>query len=366
MNELTDSELLERFARGGSEEAFTALVDRHVNLVHSAALRGVARPDQAEEITQAVFIILAHKAASLGTTTVLSGWLYRTARLTAANFRRGEQRRTQREQEAFMQSTLQETAAAECAWSELSPLLDDAMTHLRQADHDALVLRYFENKSLQEVGQTLGVGERAAQKRVGRALERLRRLFQKRGVVATAAGIAGAISTCSVQAAPAGLAATISAAAVQGSAVAGSTLTLVKGTLSIMSWIKTKMAIAFGAGALVASAGAVAVVHIHHAQSMNQTRAVGYAVPDGEMHARSGSGTVGMGGGIGSYSAGESGVGNVVPDSAMTPAEAEMREAKLRAERAGGRANLGSGGIAEKQAAERRAAGGPATSARSE
>ena len=346
MNELTDSQLLERFAQGGSDEAFTALVDRHINLVHSAALRGVSRPDQAEEITQAVFIILAHKAASLGATTVLSGWLYRTARLTAANFRRGEQRRTQREQEAFMQSTLQETGAAAGAWSELSPLLDDAMSDLRQSDHDALVLRYFENKSLQEVGATLGVGERAAQKRVGRALERLRRLFQKRGVVATAAGIAGAISTCSVQAAPAGLATTISAAAVQGSAVAGSTLTLVKGTLSIMSWIKTKMAIAFGAGALVASAGTVALVHYH----LHQAQPV---------HNWTGSGT-------GGYGAGGSGVGTVVSDQAMTPAEAEMREAKVRAERAGGRANLGSGGLAEKHAAEQRAAGAPATSARSE
>src|SRR6185369_8842856 len=230
MNELNDAQLLAEFAQSESEQAFTILVNRHIRLVHSVALRHTSNSHQAEEITQAVFIILARKAGSLGQKTILSGWLYQAAQLTAANFQRAEFRRTRREQEAFMDSTLESTQT-EAAWCELAPLLDEAMAHLGGTDRDAVVLRYFENKSLEEVGKALGVEERAAQKRVSRALEKLRRIFKKRGVVSTAVIIAGAISANSVQAAaPTTLATTISATALKGSAVAGSTLTLVKGT----------------------------------------------------------------------------------------------------------------------------------------
>lgn len=239
MNEGTDAALLARFAHGESEEAFAALVRRHVHLVHSVALRHTANAHHAEEISQAVFVILARKARSLGSRTILSGWLYHTAWLTAANFQRAEMRRAHREHEAFMQSNLEEIPT-DSAWNELSPLLDDAMSRLRATDRDALVLRYFENKTLPEVGAALGVEERAAQKRVTRALEKLRCLFTKRGVVSTAALIAGALSAHSVQAAPAALANAITATALQGSAVTASTLTLIKETLKLMAWTKAK------------------------------------------------------------------------------------------------------------------------------
>ncbi|MEO8426884.1 MAG: sigma-70 family RNA polymerase sigma factor [Verrucomicrobiota bacterium] len=265
MNETTDAELLARFAESESEEAFTALVNRHLQLVHSVALRHTTNPHHAEEITQAVFIILARKVRSLGCKTILSGWLYHTARLTAANFQRGELRRARREQEAFMQSTI-EQPSSETVWHELHPLLDEAMARLGPTDRDAVVLRYFENKSLQEVGQTLGVEERAAQKRVSRALEKLRRIFTKHGVISTATIIAGAISANSVQAAPTALAPTITAAVFKGSAVAGSTLALVKGTLHIMSWMKAKTAAIIGASALLVVGASVALAHHNWSQ----------------------------------------------------------------------------------------------------
>ena len=80
-----------------------------------------------------------------------------------------------------MESAVEE-AAPEAVWSELAPLLDDAMSHLSTTDRDAIVLRYFQNKTLPEVGSALGLGESAAHKRVSRALEKLRKLFLKRGV----------------------------------------------------------------------------------------------------------------------------------------------------------------------------------------
>src|SRR5262245_35985871 len=110
MTETPDAELLQQFAQYGSEPALTRLVERHIGLVYSVALRHTSNPEQAQDITQAVFVILARKAGSLSRKTVLPGWLYNAARLTAANFQRAEARRIRREQEAFMQSTLEEPA----------------------------------------------------------------------------------------------------------------------------------------------------------------------------------------------------------------------------------------------------------------
>lgn len=260
MNDLNDAELLAEFASRDSEQAFALLVKRHLRLVHSVALRHTTNSHHAEEITQAVFIILARKASSLGSKTILSGWLYQTARLTASNFRRAESRRVHREQEVFMDSIVPQNETS-AAWIDMAPLLDDAMAYLGQADRDVIVLRYFENKPLEEVGLILGVEERAAQKRVSRSLEKLRRIFRKLGISATSAIIVGAISAHSVQAAPIALEETISATALKGSAVAGSTLTLVKGTLQIMRWMKTKMALGIIAGTVFVLGAAAAIIH---------------------------------------------------------------------------------------------------------
>src|ERR1035438_10192376 len=125
MIEVDDYELLAQYAGTESEVAFATLVARYVNLVHSAALRFTGNGHYAQEITQAVFVILARKAGSLRRGTVLSGWLYQAARLTAANFMKGENRRQRREQEAYMQSTL--TGPDSAAWEQIAPLLDEAM-----------------------------------------------------------------------------------------------------------------------------------------------------------------------------------------------------------------------------------------------
>jgi len=239
MNELDDHELLAEFARGESEEAFAALVTRHVSLVYSAALRFSGNPHHAQEITQAVFIILARKAGSLRRCKLLAGWLYQTARLTAASFVKGEIRRQRREQEAYMQSTLNEPNAA--AWEQIAPLLDEAMGHLGETDRNAIILRFFENKTAQQVGAALELSEPATHKRVTRALEKLRKFFTKRGVSLTATIIAGAVSANSVQAAPVGLAVMVTAAAAKGAGISAVMTTLVEGTMKIMTWIEAQV-----------------------------------------------------------------------------------------------------------------------------
>ena len=154
MPDVSDMELLRDYDRQGSETAFAELVRRHIGLVYSAALRHVGIAAHAEEITQAVFIILARKAAGLRSDTILEGWLYETTRLTALSFVRGERRRQFREQEAYMQSTLSESTDVS-AWNQLAPLLDEAMSRLDKKDRDAVILRFFKDKSLREVAVAL-------------------------------------------------------------------------------------------------------------------------------------------------------------------------------------------------------------------
>ncbi len=256
MQEVADMELLRQYADRNSDEAFAALVARHVNLVYSAALRKTGNADAAGEITQAVFIILAQKAGRLSQKTILSGWLYQTTRLAAANFLRTEIRRVRREQEAYMQSLANETEPE--LWPQMAPLLEDAMGRLGEKDRNAIALRFFEGKSFQEIGAAFGASENAAKKRVAHALEKLHRYFSKHGVSSTTAIIAGAISANSAHAAPVGLATTITATVVKGPAVAASTLALVKGTLKVMTWMKLKIALSITAALLLAG-GAMTV-----------------------------------------------------------------------------------------------------------
>jgi RNA polymerase sigma factor (sigma-70 family) len=208
--------MVREYAQSNSEQAFATLVSRHVNLVYSVAMRQVHDPHLAEEITQAVFIVLARKAKSLSPKTILSGWLCRTARNVSANTLKTQRRRQFHEREAQMQSTLNEPDSD--AWQDIAPLLDEALNCLGTKEHDAVVLRFFDGKELKEVGAAMGTGEDAARMRVNRGLEKLREFFTKRGVTLSATAIAGAVSANSVQAAPAALIPVLTKAAIAATA----------------------------------------------------------------------------------------------------------------------------------------------------
>jgi RNA polymerase sigma factor (sigma-70 family) len=255
-----DRQLLRRYAADGSEAAFVELVARHVNLVYSAALRRTGGDAHlAQDVAQLVFTDLARKARSLPENVVLAGWLHRATRYAAAQLLRTERRRAAREQEAVtMNSILSETDSdpsrrnpTDADWAQIRPLLDQALDELVDDDRDALVLRFFEQRSLAEIGQALGANEDAARKRVTRALEKLRADLVRRGITTTAATLSAAISVNAVQVAPVGLAATLSTSAIAGTTLTGAAATATK-TIAMTTLQKTiigaTLAAAVGAG----------------------------------------------------------------------------------------------------------------------
>jgi RNA polymerase sigma factor (sigma-70 family) len=236
VNSLTDQQLLRDYAERQSEAAFTELVRRHIDLVYSAALRMVCDSHRAQDVTQGVFIALAQSAPRLTEHPVLSGWLHRTAQNLAAKAVRTEVRRHAREQKAVTMNQLNETDAT---WETIAPQLDTALGELPEMDRDALLLRYFEHKTVREMAGILGTSEDAAQKRVNRAEEKLRELFTRRRIAIGAGGMAALISVNAVQAAPVGLVSTISAAALAGSAVQISTFVAATKTIAMTTLQKS-------------------------------------------------------------------------------------------------------------------------------
>jgi RNA polymerase sigma factor (sigma-70 family) len=265
-----DMDLVREFARGHSEAAFTELVQRHLPLVYSVALRYTGNDRDAQDVAQAVFIILARKAGSLRDKTLLPGWLYETTRFTAARLLRGNMRRRAREQEAYMQSTLNETGTGD-AWKQLAPYLESAMARLKERDRALLVLRFYQNKTGSETAALMGIRENTLHKRVTRALEKLRMVLAKSGVMLSGQEVAGAISSSSIQAVPAALAKSITAAGLaKGAAASASTLTLAKGASTLMAWSKAKT-VAITSAALLFAAGGVSYVTIKAVHAIRES-----------------------------------------------------------------------------------------------
>jgi RNA polymerase sigma factor (sigma-70 family) len=235
----TDLQLLERYHRDHAEEAFAELVHRHINLVYSAALRQSRSPQLAEEISQSVFSDLARNAGKLKPNTILTAWMYQVTRRTAIDVIRQEARRQLREQIATEMNAM--NASAE-EWTQIAPLLDEAMSSLDESERAVVLLRYFENKSLREVGNTLGISDDSAQKRVSRAVERLRQILMKRGVTVGVSGLAAVVSTHAVQAAPAGLILTISTMGVTATATFGGTAAAAGKSIAMTTFQKTVLA----------------------------------------------------------------------------------------------------------------------------
>jgi RNA polymerase sigma factor (sigma-70 family) len=240
---LTSEELLREFCRNRSEAAFHELVRRHLDLVYATARR-VTNGDAhlAEDISQKVFMDLAVKASRLPSSTIVAGWLYQHSWFTAANAIRTERRRIEREQQALEMNALETAEPTDLA--RLRSLLDSALNSLNAGDRDALVLRFFQERDLRRVGDVLGVSEDAAQKRVSRALEKLRGVLSARGFVLSCGALTTFLSG-EVAAAPAGLAQRLGVAALSG-VIATPWLANLVGSVAAKATIATALVLALG------------------------------------------------------------------------------------------------------------------------
>lgn len=238
----SDHELLHRYADNGpdSQRAFASLVARHINLVYSVARRHVRSPQLAEEIAQSVFIDLARSARRLDPQTPIVAWLHLVSRRTAIDMVRRESRRRARESAAVTLADMKTPSP----WIEVEPLLDEAVESLPPPDRSAVLMRYFENKSLREVGAALGSSEDAAQKRVSRALEQLRQFFARRGVTVTAGGLATDLVARAVESAPASLGASITTS--KAITAAAESIHVIAMTTLQKSLVATGLALAVG------------------------------------------------------------------------------------------------------------------------
>lgn len=249
---MDDWHLIREYAVNGSDSAFRSLVTQHLNHVHATALRLVRDSQLAEDVSQAVFILLARKAASLPSRIVLAGWLYRTTRFVAARALRSEQRRKHREEEAVL---MQELQSPEQQWESLAPLLDEALDQLRSVERDALILRFFQDKPLEAVGRELGLTEEAARKRVARGLEKLRIVLTRRGLTISSTVLTATLGSRMAHAAPAALdgvvASTAIAHATQGSAVLPF---LANDVIKAWRWGRIKLACSWGGAAIIVGA----------------------------------------------------------------------------------------------------------------
>lgn len=253
-----EAELLLRYTREKSEDAFAELVRRHIDLVYSVARRQVGGDAHlAEDVTQQVFIALAQKAESLSGRATLSGWLYRSTHFAASDMVRAERRRRAREQEVHtMQEISPSNSGGEIDWGKFRPTIDAAIAELGEGDRDAVSLRFFDGCSFAEIGARLRLTENAARMRVERALDKLHAVLARRGVTSTAAALASELAGQVGNTAPTTLAAAAAGTALVHATAASGLLTTALGS---------KIVAGIGVGLAVLGIG-VAVVERNRAQ----------------------------------------------------------------------------------------------------
>ncbi|MGC4071176.1 MAG: sigma-70 family RNA polymerase sigma factor [Nibricoccus sp.] len=220
-----DAQLLRRYALEDDQAAFSELVRGSIDFVYATALRQCrGNAAQAQDVTQLVFTDLSRRAKSLLGHPTLAGWLHTATRFAAMKILRSETRRQVRDQQAAEMQALLGKEDASVDWSQLRPVLDDALGELKERDRTALLLRFFQGKSLNEVGDGLRLSESAARSCVDRALERLRSRLARHGITSTSSALGIVLAQQTATAAPAGFATSVSGVALAQSATAGAAL----------------------------------------------------------------------------------------------------------------------------------------------
>lgn len=258
--------LLRRYTQDNSEEAFAALSARYLNLVYTVCQREVHDPELAQDVTQAVFLLLARTAPRFRSKTGLPGWLFRTARFASQNALKQEQRRRRYEEKAAMETQGQEPAE-DAAWKELEPLLNLSLAALREEDRNCVLLRFFQGASFAEIGAASGLSEDAARKRVIRSLDKMRRFFTKNGVVVPSVVLGALLTAHTAKAAPAAcqaslmqLTASVFAAHTTAALTGSPAYQLSEGVVKAMKIVQLKLAAGITTALVIGTAATYSVV----------------------------------------------------------------------------------------------------------
>ncbi|MGA2442104.1 MAG: sigma-70 family RNA polymerase sigma factor, partial [Tepidisphaeraceae bacterium] len=214
----SDADLLGEYVQRGCREALGELIRRYTDLVYSAARRQMRDAHLAEDVAQTVFILLSQNAGKIRQPARLVGWLYQTTYFTAVNALKIQRRRRRHEKAHAAQEQTMTSSPEPDRWDEIAPVLEDAMTQLDRSSRDMLLMRYFQDKTVPQVASEMGLSVDAAQKRLSRALEKLRGLLGRRGVSVSAAAATAVLLNRSVEATPPALHESMVTASASGNA----------------------------------------------------------------------------------------------------------------------------------------------------
>jgi RNA polymerase sigma factor (sigma-70 family) len=245
-DEHSDEQLLTAFADHRDEVAFTTLVRRHGPMVLGVCRRVLGHVQDAEDASQATFLVLARRAVALRDKAALPSFLHGTAFHLSSKIRRAAGRRRKHEGRASARPWVD--PSDDLLWSEVRALLDEETARLPDAYRSVFVLCCLENVSQAEAGRRLGLKERTVSNRLAEARKRLSQRLQLRGVELTAVLAATTLATSSASALPAEImAATIQAAlsTAAGEGLSGivspSVAELVQGAASAVTLTKAKI-----------------------------------------------------------------------------------------------------------------------------
>ena len=262
---MDDRTLLRQYVVDGSTDALDELVRRHTPMVYSAALRRVGDAHRAEDITQAVFLLLIRKAGRISRRVVLGGWLFNVTRFAAARENRGHWRRQYHERQAARMNPIAAAPNSAETLEALSPLLNEAIASLSRDDRDAVVMKYLQGKSCRQVADAQQVSEAAASKRLSRATRKLRAWFERKNILVPDDALGAALAMAGSGQVPADLAVRI-IAAMHGSTV-GSSVAIANVTQKLIAMAKLKLIAAAGiAITLAGAAGGVIAYRVYAAQ----------------------------------------------------------------------------------------------------
>ncbi|HWB53453.1 MAG TPA: sigma-70 family RNA polymerase sigma factor, partial [Tepidisphaeraceae bacterium] len=255
-----DYELIREHLKG-SADAFPELVARHINMVYSAARRQVGDPHLADDVTQAVFMLLAKKAPSLSSSIIFSAWLHRATRYCAANALRMKVNRLRHERRAAEMNARDTNSDPRAEWKRLSPFLDEAINKLRDKDRQVVVLHYLDGKTHAAVAEQLGLEPAAARKRVERALVKLRRLLLRADIDTTLPALTATIAARVIETAPPYLISSTESVVIYASTPSAKSIAIMKGAIKTMIWTQAKTIGVIAIAAIAISTGAAVAVH---------------------------------------------------------------------------------------------------------